>query len=61
MKLRVVMIEGDGPEVLKAIVTALKGKETRGRPRLEDKRAASSKPWIAAGMSRATWYRRQKG
>src|ERR1019366_3925591 len=28
----------------------------RGRPRLGEKRA---KPWIAAGMSKATYYRRQ--
>lgn len=31
----------------------------RGRPRLEEKRPASSKPWIAEKMSRASWYRRQ--
>jgi hypothetical protein len=29
------------------------GKRGRGRPRKPD----SAKPWIAAGMSRASWYR----
>ena len=33
-----------------------------GRPRLEDagKTLTARKPWVAAGMSRATWYARQK-
>lgn len=31
-------------------------KRKRGRPKLEQK----SEPWIAAGMSKATYYRRQK-
>lgn len=33
-----------------------------GRPRIEDqaKTAEALKPWKAAGMSRATWYNRQK-
>jgi hypothetical protein len=30
----------------------------RGRPPAGETR---DKPWIAAGMSKATWYRRQKG
>ena len=32
-------------------------KPKRGRPRIGEKR---DQPWIAAGMSRTTWYRRQK-
>jgi hypothetical protein len=34
----------------------------RGRPRKEaiDETITAAKPWIAAGFSRATWYRRQK-
>ena len=33
-----------------------------GRPRVEDrdKTIESQKPWLAAGMSRATWYSRRK-
>ena len=33
----------------------------RGRPRLEDvaKTLTAVKPWVAAGMSRRTWYRRR--
>ncbi len=33
-----------------------------GRPRIEDKAKTleAKKPWIKAGMSRSTWYRRQK-
>lgn len=33
-----------------------------GRPRIEDKEKATEaqKPWLALGMSRRTWYRRQK-
>jgi hypothetical protein len=34
------------------------GKLKLGRPRLGEVR---DKPWIAAGMSKATWYRRQRG
>ena len=32
-----------------------------GRPRIEDqdKTLAATKPWLALGMSRATWYNRQ--
>ena len=29
----------------------------RGRPRIEDRN--KPKPWLAAGMSRRTWFRRQ--
>jgi len=29
----------------------------RGRPRIEDR--GKPKPWERAGMSRASWYRRQ--
>lgn len=34
----------------------------RGRPRLEDrdKTLRATKPWLAAGMSRSSWYRRQR-
>jgi hypothetical protein len=34
----------------------------KGRPRLEDagKTLAAQRPWEAAGMSRATWFRREK-
>jgi hypothetical protein len=34
----------------------------RGRPRKEaiDETITAAKPWIAAGLSRATWYRRQR-
>ena len=34
----------------------------RGRPRVEDrdKTIESQKPWVADGMSRATWYARRK-
>lgn len=34
----------------------------RGRPRVEDrgKTLSDRKPWLAEGMSRATFYRRQK-
>ena len=36
----------------------------RGRPRVDDKAAQAAtltalKPWVAAGMSRATWYKRR--
>jgi hypothetical protein len=33
-----------------------------GRPRLEDRASTltATKPWEAAGMSRTTWFRRQK-
>ena len=36
-------------------------KRKAGRPRLEDvkKTLTATKPWAAAGMSRATWYKRQ--
>jgi hypothetical protein len=36
-------------------------KRKRGRPLAKDKEKALSalRPWIAEGMSRATWYRRQ--
>ena len=32
-----------------------------GRPRIEDKAKTltATKPWVAAGMSRATWYNRR--
>lgn len=34
----------------------------KGRPRIGEQGATltASEPWKAAGMSRATWYRRQK-
>lgn len=34
----------------------------RGRPRVEDreKTLAATRPWEAAGVSRRTWFRRQK-
>lgn len=31
-----------------------------GRPRIGQKRPSTDKPWLEQGMSRATWYRRQK-
>jgi hypothetical protein len=33
----------------------------KGRPKIEDKdkTAEAAKPWIAAGMSRRSWYRRE--
>lgn len=33
----------------------------KGRPRLEDrdKTLRATKPWVKAGMSERTWYRRQ--
>ncbi len=33
----------------------------RGRPRIEDraKTLQATKPWVAAGMSERTWYRRR--
>jgi hypothetical protein len=33
-----------------------------GRPRIENTRSTltATKPWLAEGMSRRTWYRRQK-
>jgi hypothetical protein len=36
-------------------------KRKPGRPLLEDigKTLAAQKPWVALGMSRRTWYRRQ--
>jgi hypothetical protein len=36
-------------------------KPKRGRPRIEDRKKtlAALRPWIALGMSRATWYARQ--
>jgi hypothetical protein len=35
----------------------------RGRPLIEDRGATfeATKPWLAAGMSRASWYRRRAG
>lgn len=44
-------------DVLQTVGTTV---SVRGRPKLEEKRAASSKPWVKEGMSRASWYRRQK-
>jgi hypothetical protein len=37
------------------------GHSNGGRPRIEDrsKTLAATKPWLAAGMSRSTWYLRQ--
>jgi hypothetical protein len=34
----------------------------KGRPRIEDKDKSfeTTKPWIALGMSRRTWYARRK-
>ena len=41
---------------------ALKAPAKRGRPLAKDKDATltATKPWEAEGMSRATWYGRQK-
>lgn len=35
----------------------------KGRPLNKDRATAlaATKPWLAAGMSRATWFRRQRG
>jgi hypothetical protein len=37
-------------------------KAKRGRPRIEDKgkTLSDAKPWVAAGMSRSSWYLRRK-
>jgi hypothetical protein len=47
-------------ELLKQLVV-MTGQRNLGRPRIED--AANSfeatKPWLALGWSRSTWYRRQ--
>ena len=55
-----------GPKTRKAKVPASKGvgtkkSKSKGRPRLEDrdKTIEAQKPWVAAKMSRRTWYRRQ--
>ena len=51
------------PGLIEAMADAIKSgkldptKPKRGRPRIGEKR---DQPWIAAGMSRTTWYRRQK-
>jgi hypothetical protein len=37
------------------VAPALKPKGKRGRP------PTSDKPWLAAGVSKATWFRRKKG
>jgi hypothetical protein len=36
--------------------------QKRGRPRIEEMADTieAAKPWIALGMSRRTWYRRQR-
>jgi len=36
-------------------------KRRKGRPRIEDKdkTVEAAKPWVAAGMSRRSWYRRE--
>jgi hypothetical protein len=45
-----------------AVDPAAPKKKAGGRPRLEDvnKTKEAQKPWLSLGMSRATWYRRQK-
>jgi hypothetical protein len=45
-----------------SIAGGVSGVAIRGRPRIEDrdKTIEARKPWEALGMSRRTWYRRQK-
>jgi hypothetical protein len=44
------------------VATTEHQKPKHGRPRIEDRdrTAEARKPWVAAGMSRSTWYRRKK-
>lgn len=52
-----------GPQAERAPVTnpARERVPKRGRPRIEDraKTLQATKPWVAAGMSERTWYRRR--
>jgi hypothetical protein len=43
-------------------VTKLSKEPKKGRPRIEDKGQSfeATKPWLALGMSRRTWYSRRK-
>lgn len=49
-------------DFLNDIVTQPREPRRKGRPLVEDidKTLAATRPWAAAGMSRATWFRRQK-
>ena len=40
----------------------IKPRTVKGRPRIEDrsKTNEAAKPWLKLGMSRRTWYARQK-
>ena len=53
-------IHGDGGRL--GAIQAAPDTSRKGRPRLEDRPATieAQAPWIALGMSRRTWYRRQK-
>jgi hypothetical protein len=42
----------------KVVAQALAQESKRGRPRIEDR--DKPKPWTTAGMSRSSWFRRQK-
>ena len=43
-------------------VQNIKAAPKKGRPRIEDKGKSfeATKPWLALGMSRRTWYSRRK-
>jgi hypothetical protein len=43
-------------------VKDIKAPPKKGRPRIEDKGKSfeATKPWVALGMSRRTWYARRK-
>lgn len=42
-------------------VRVLKATRKSRAPYLNGKTKEAEKPWVALGMSRRTWYRRQKG
>lgn len=44
---------------LKDQISAIPARKAKGRPKVEDS-ISSQKPWEAEGVSRMTWYRRQK-
>lgn len=52
---------GTGNAPSQAGVASSPRETKRGRPRIEDvaKTLQATKPWVAAGMSERTWYRRR--
>jgi hypothetical protein len=44
---------------LKEQIAAIPARKVKGRPKVEGS-ISSQKPWEAEGVSRMTWYRRQK-